>query len=448
MAPSSPSSALLETLRRALPPGESAALAAWVETFYPFQKRWVLEPARFAICNKSRQIGLSHSTAGWAALRGAFLGETSTIISIGEREAIEVLDKVERHASVLARLGSKWAAGGADRGRWRKGESVMFASGGRVIALPASSGGRSFSGNVILDEFAYHDGRADRVWDGASAVAMHGYCIRVISTPNGVGNLFHELWTNRQASDGYARHEVPIHEAIAQGFPVNLDDCWKMAHGDARLFGQLFECKFLDGAQQYIPTDVISAAVAPDDEVGACEGDVYAGLDVGLENDLSSLVIVKQDAYTDRVHVIARFDWKRTDWETQQAGIIEAFHTWRVRRLCVDSTGLGLVPAQALQARLGRQRVEPVSFTVSSKEELATTLYQAFADRMVTMRRDPDLVSDLCAIRRVITKGGAVRYDADRSERGHADRAWALALALHACRRKPARRIEGGSAVA
>jgi phage FluMu gp28-like protein len=49
------------------------------------------------------------------------------------------------------------------------------------------------------------------------------------------------------------------------------------------------------------------------------------------------------------------------------------------------------------------------------------------------MPKDHELVQDLCSIKRTITSMGNVRYDAEHNARGHADRAWALALAIHAC---------------
>jgi phage FluMu gp28-like protein len=33
----------------------------------------------------------------------------------------------------------------------------------------------------------------------------------------------------------------------------------------------------------------------------------------------------------------------------------------------------------------------------------------------------------------MVTESGAIRFDAPRTVDGHADRAWSLALALHAC---------------
>ena len=424
---------LLDVLEGAIPSREFRALQSWLATFYPFQLRWLLETARFAICNKSRQIGFSHTTAAWAVLRSAFLGETTTIISKGERESMEVLDAAKKHADVLSALGSRWADATP------KGEEIRFASGGRIVALPASSGGRSFSGNVVLDEMAYHEGKAEAVWDAAAAVTLHSGCMRIVSTPNGVGNLFHHLWTDEAAHKGYALHSTTIDQAIADGMKVDLAACWQMAHGDERLFNQLFRCSFLDGSEQYIPTKWIERAVVQNlEELRVYNPVFYAGLDIGLVNDLSSLATLAVNQQTNHCSLqpinwsqpIGTLCFKRTDWDAQQTEIEKRWLAYQWRRLCVDQTGLGRVPAQLLQAKFGMSRVEPVDFGVKTKEELATALFQAFADRMISIPNDRDLIHDLCALKRTVTSSGAVRYDADRTERGHADRAWALALAL------------------
>lgn len=415
---------MLEALQApgVLPPREAKAIATWATTFFPFQLAWLFEPLMFALCLKSRQIGMSHTTAGVATMWAAALGETTTVISIGQRESNEVLDKAKAHADVLVTLGSRRAKA------HQKGEELRFESGGRVIALPSSTGGRSFSGNVFLDEFAYLE-NPEKVWDGASAVAMHGGKMRVGSTPNGVGNMFHKLWTDEKEHKGWALHEISIYRAIADGMKVNIDDCWKMAHGDPRVFAQLFECSFLDGELQYIPTELVDQAI--DYDMSWFEGETFAGLDIGLENDLSSLTVLKADR-RGILHEQETITCKRTNWEAQQAMVLASFENWGWRTIAVDATGLGAVPAQLLQKALGRNRVIALPFTMQTKELLATGLYERFARSTLRIRASEPMRKDVLSLRRIVTSAGNIRYDAPRTRDGHADRAWSLALACHA----------------
>lgn len=415
----------LEVYRRTLPDHESRALEAWASTFYPFQARWLFEPADLAICNKARQIGMSHTTSAVGVLWGAMHGELTTVISIGQLESAEVLKKAKLHAAVLVKLGSKMARMVTDNAT-----EITFASGGRMMALP-STGGRSLTGNVFLDEYAYQE-RPKEVWDAASAVTMLGFRMRVASTPNGVGNEFHGLWTRPGA--GWAKHETTIDGAAADGYPVNLEKCWAIAKHDPRVFDQLFRCKFLDGEAQYIPTALIADCTVDDTTIGR-GGEVFAGLDIGKTADLTVLVVLRRDAagLLWVQHVESR---KRTSSDDLDALASLAIETFGARRLCVDATGMGSFPAEDLQRRYGRHRVEPFGFTAQSKEDLATTMYQAFADRRLRLPRAEDkLREDVCAIRRIVTSAGNVRYDAPHTDDGHADRAWALALALHGASR-------------
>lgn len=447
----------LERYRIALPAAEYQALECWVSTFWSFQKPWLLESAAMAECLKSRQIGMSHTTSGKGVLWGAFHGELTTFISVGQLESEEVLDKAKKHAAVLVGLGSKMA-----RPVSTNTTEIRFASGGRILALP-SSGGRGFTGNVFLDEYAYQE-HASAVWDAAAAVTLLGGKLRVASTPNGVGNEFHKLWT--KASQGWAKHEIPIQRAIDDGYPVDLKKCWALAKNDPRLFDQLFNCKFLDGAQQYIPTDLITAASVAD--LYTYEGEYYGGLDIGRTVDRTVLIVVRKIA--DGTLVLAWIaSCKRTDSDALKALVDWTFKVFRLRRLCVDATGMGAFPAEEMQKRYGKLRVEAVTFTQPVKEDLATGLYSAFAERKLRIAQNDNalqlpqgtpselraqgpaslppqaaeqLREDLCAIRREITSSGNVRYDAPRTDEGHADSAWALALALHATGTVPGRKHE------
>ena len=77
-------------------------------------------------------------------------------------------------------------------------------------------------------------------------------------------------------------------------------------------------------------------------------------------------------------------------------------------------------------------RVEAVQFTGPVKEALAYPVKAAFEDLNLRIPFDRNLQADLRAIKKETTAAGNIRFSADRSENGHADRFWALALALHA----------------
>lgn len=458
----------LAKYRAVLPDYEFDALAAWCLGFFPFQRDWLLEDADLAICNKSRQIGTSHTTAAVGVLWGAFHGEMTTIISIGKDEAQEVLEKCRAHVDILQKLGSKCAATLKSNA-----DEIVFASGGRIKALP-SSGGRSFSGNVFLDEYAYQQ-HATKVWDAAAPVALLGFKIRVVSTPNGIGNEFYDLWelaTNpdrqTEASTPWKAHEIPIELAISQGYPVDIAKCWGLAKNDKRLFAQMFNCSFLDNVLQYIPFEIIESCQTDEILEAPATGEFYAGLDIGREVDLSCLIVIhKQRAYKRVVHVECM---KRTDSDGLEAMIARAFERYKLRRLCIDSTGLGTFPvdrvkkqwSEKIEVSHRRPRVEGIVFGPLSKETLATGLYTAMTDTLVVLplsdRELPTRVGiddrkglepprqytvnelgtakklkrELGSIQRVITTAGNVQYKTPRTADGHADRAWALMLALHA----------------
>lgn len=425
--------AAIVQLSKALPPVELRAVLLWLTTFYPFQREWILDWNRFALLNKSRQIGASHTFAGAGVLWGMF-GETTTVISIGEREALEVLVKVGKHATALERLGSQWAKPEITLSQ------IRLASGGRVLALPASSGGRSYSGNVILDEVAYQQ-RPEMVWDGAGGTVMHGYKLRALSTPNGVGNFWHALWTDPKQHAGYSLHEVTIDEAIEQGLKVDLDECWRMARNDPRVFDQLFRCSFIDSAQQYIPSEAIEACSVED--LYCYGGECYAGLDIGKTSDRTELVIIRKGMDGTMWQQFVG-SCKRTSWDDIRRLVAKAFsREYQCRRLCVDASGLGAFPAEELQRAYGEHLVEAVNFTASVKEDLATTLYSAFMERRIRIdRNDETMRNDVRSLRRIVTSAGNVRYDAPHTREGHADRAWALALAVHSCSRPENYRVE------
>jgi phage FluMu gp28-like protein len=101
-----------------------------------------------------------------------------------------------------------------------------------------------------------------------------------------------------------------------------------------------------------------------------------------------------------------------------------------MRRVCMDQTGIGRQFVERAQAQFGPYRVEGVTFTGEVKETLAYPVRSAFEDRTIRIPNDAKIRADLRAVKKMTTPSGNIRFTADRGANGHADRFWAIALAL------------------
>jgi phage FluMu gp28-like protein len=163
---------------------------------------------------------------------------------------------------------------------------------------------------------------------------------------------------------------------------------------------------------------------------------LYAGFDVGRKRDRSVLWVLEHVGdvfHTRQVRVLEAMPF--SDQETLLHGVLV---NRQVKRLCIDSTGIGAMLAERLKQRWGH-RVEAVTFTSAVKSDLAMPLVRLFQDRLIRIPGDAETREDLHKVRRTVTSAGNVRLDASRDGAGHADRFWALALAVHASEHAPVR---------
>ena len=118
---------------------------------------------------------------------------------------------------------------------------------------------------------------------------------------------------------------------------------------------------------------------------------------------------------------------KRMPFADQLDVLVGKASAERVRRVCIDSTGIGAMLAEEAVKRIGG-KVSPVQFTVSSKSEMYGLLRRRFEERGIRVPISREIREDLHAVQRVVSTGGNVTYSAPRNADGHSDRAAALAL--------------------
>lgn len=404
------------------------------EILLPYQQRWLDDAARFKIGLWSRQTGKSFATAAEAVYSCVCEpGTMWVVLSAGERQALEWMAKARQWAQAfkLAVILDEEIRALVNAVITRS--EIRFANGSRIVAIPANPDtARGYSANLILDEFAIHE----KPWDIWAAIypsitnPLTGLKrLRAVSTPKGRGNKFYDLWSK---NDSYSKHKVTILDAAAQGLAVNIDEL-KAGVDDPDIWAQEYMCEFIDSSAVLLPYEMI-AACETDNPSDPGEGDIFLGYDVGRRKDLSVLITAVRAA--NMLHVIQVDTFSKMPFNEQLDIIKSRLGTGnRVRRCCIDSTGIGAMLAEEARRACGPKAVG-VDFNVKTKAEMYSALRRAFEDRTLRVPCDRDLREDLHAVVRNVSTGGAISYSAPRNADGHSDRAAALALCLRAATQK------------
>ena len=392
----------------------------------PYQQRFVQDKSKLKIWLASRQIGKSFALA-LDALTEALSGKCANLLlSSSERQSKEIMQKVYLHMKAFEELSDN-----AIKAERESRQEIELPNGSRIIALPANPDTvRGFSGNVYLDEFAFHSD-AQEIWRAMYPTVTRGFKVCICSTANGMSNMYYDIWSRNKE---FSKHETDIYKAVKEGLTLQgtIDDL-EAGINDSDAWAQEYRCKFLDAATAFIPYGLIGAAEHKDTQMEwdplslHIQGDLYLGVDIGRKKDLTVFWIMEK---------VGDVFWTRGVKEiknasfTLQRDLLYSIIPF-MKRACIDSTGLGMQLAEEARERFG-PRVEPVVFTLNSKEDMSVTLKRSFEDRQLRIPATPEIREDIHSMKRLITSSGNVRFDAARTEDGHADRFWALALAVHA----------------
>lgn len=164
---------------------------------YPFQDKVLneLQTHDRTIILKSRQMGISTLVAAYSLWMMTFNeGKNILVLSIKQDTAKEVVTKVKLAWENLP----SWLRLEALE---KPALSLKLKNNSRILAASSDSdAARSFSASIlILDEAAFID-NAEKVWTAAQQTLanVQGGKAIVLSTPNGVGQFFHQLWVDAE----------------------------------------------------------------------------------------------------------------------------------------------------------------------------------------------------------------------------------------------------------
>lgn len=426
----------------------------------PYQTRWIEDRSLMRLMEKSRRVGVSYGTAyrkvrdhakvkrradSWVSSRD----EVSAKLFIQDCKIFAGMFKIA--AEDLGELVLDDKGNSSYRLRFANGTDINS-----VSSNPDAFAGKG--GDVDLDEFALRKDPG-MVFAIASPTIDWGGSLGIISTHRGSGNYFNTLIREiREKGNpkGFSLHRVTLQDALDQHFLWKLQT--KLPDGDPRLemdeadyftyqrnrardeetFQQEYMCVPADDNSAFIPYSLLDACFHPAGEAwrietkDAASRELFCGIDIGRHHDLTSLTVVER---TGGLYLVReRIDLQGVPFSAQERIVWPWVQA--CRRTCIDNTGLGMQFAERAQERFGKGKVEPVTFTSATKEELAYPVRSAFEDKAIRIPFDDDaLISDIRAIKRETTAAGNVRFGADRGDQGHADRFWGLALALHAGKR-------------
>lgn len=433
----------------------------------PYQRAFCADPARFRSVVKARRCGGSFAAAYSAALRLAGLRMTpdgtierdpggcvpQRFVSHSEDGAVRLL--AESHQIL-----ETFAADGLLPEGVKVGDlaATSFELSNGVDATAHAGDGRTVrgvAGDITLDEFAYaRDPK--KLWAAVKSASdatlgrPQGYRVTVVTTPWLADSLPYFVCVAADTADDdhfkhFSRYSWPLSHVVTQGFPREMTPLEQAEYvqqtraeiGDDSAYETEYEGAWFSGAEMFLERELLERARYDAADLPST-GDEFAGVDVARKGKhltaIARLRVDKEVTPDGKVRIVMYalpVDTLRgVDFATQEEAFAKVI-AGGCKKLAIDATGIGLAPSEQLSKRFPG-KVEQVTFTQATKESLASNLRLALEEGRLFLPHSPELLRDLASLRRIAQSGGGFRYDASDKGGSHADRAWALALAVHA----------------
>ena len=433
-----------------------------IPTLLPYQADWVGDDAGLAAIEKSRRIGASWSEAYGSVM---YAGEGRGNVNYQSyglemaRGFIEDCADWAKDLNVAAgAVGETLIHLGKKERESVQAYRIRMASGFTITALASSprawrSKGRP--GDIgILDEAAFVDDLRE-VLKAMMATRIWGGRVRVISTHNGESNPFNRLCRDvREGVRPGSLHSVTFKDAIAQGlykricrttgqvWTAEAEREWEAAvraeyGSDA---AEELDCIPSAGGGAWLAWHLLRAAEHADANRAElfAGGHTFIGVDVARRKDLwvAAVVELVGDVLWLRELVVEQ----NIPFSMQHDIVADLKRRYRPLRIAIDQTGMGEEFVETEKERHGENLVEGVIMTAPRRLDVATALREAFEDRRIRIHEETAMRNDLHSIKRDAGATGAPRLLADgENTDGHADRFWALALAVSASNMTPFR---------
>ena len=226
---------------------------------YPFQETTLTEfrQNRFSIVNKSRQLGISTLVAGYALWTMIF-NKDKTVLCIATKQetAKGMVEKVQFMYNNLP----SWLRGNQKPISDNK-LSLKLSNNSQIVATSAASdAGRSYAVSLLLiDEAAFIEG-IDKIYTSIKPTIATGGGIIALSSPNGIGNWFHKMYTEAQIGKNDFK-PIELKWDLHPDRVAPVDAGWEdreRANMSPREFAQEYDCDFLGSGNSVVEADILS----------------------------------------------------------------------------------------------------------------------------------------------------------------------------------------------
>jgi len=436
----------------------------------PFQIGFLNNCTRWGIDVKGRQIAWSFTAALDAVIDGILEPDTVHVfVSINQDEAKEKI----RYARAIIDAIDPPVRPELIRDSQTE---LEFANASRLISHPCRPPRGKPRARIYLDEMAHYPEGMDReIYRAAlpATVKGDGY-IRIGSSPLGARGLFWEIAAESlRRYPGYAGHRryipwwqvralcrdvrvaaqiapaMPTAERVYQLGTLALIDIFENMFLED--FCQEYECAWVDEATAWISWDLIkrnqaaehlwwharstaeAAAMVPEIlaaiRARRCEAAFAGGIDVGRKHDLTEFMVIGKGT-TDQLPLRFSVSLNRVPYDEQQNCFQDLISRLPFTQVLIDQNGIGAQLAENLGRLTGTAK--GVDFTNASKEVWAVEARVQFERGNVPIPMDRDLAYQIHSIKKKITAAKHNVFDTEGNEKHHADKFWALALALSA----------------
>lgn len=395
-----------------------------VKPFQPFdiQKKLInsICSHQYTIVLKSRQVGASETVCSYLLCRALTEpGFAAVVFSKTATDSGALGKRIRAQAASIEDSSIEFTT--------ESNSELSFKGLGTIYFLPATpraARGIPSVSVVVLDEAAFLDG-ADEIYTAAQpTMATLGDKSKLIllSTPNGMGNMFANLWHGED--DGWNRFkihysDIPIYAAD----PDWAEKTKAKAKLTDRAWRQEYEMDYVASDAQVFPPELVEKAChGRCIESGLINRDYIMAIDpAGGGDDYWCSVVLDITTAPYQVVNMFRVRYKSSDYCIKQ--IIEQAENFSPSKVIVEKNGVGAVVSEILSKALAKYMVEPYNTNRPNKISNTDRITYFLEREELKVPRDP-FYQEMLMFRQLETG------DRQAGDGAHDDSVMALALAL------------------